>query len=789
MKHLIPKQAWPHVVAGGLVLIFIITFSWLAIQRHRAFLSEFDLGVYNQVVWNTLHGRIFFYTSTGRPLLHLSNHADPILLLPAPLYLLHNGPETLLVLQAALIGLAGLPVFWLGREKLKSNLAGLSLLLAYLLFPGTEVVTLSDFHPPALAFAFLMFAFYFLEKRKTAWFILFIILAMACKEQIPLQVTFLGLYALIRHRAWRLGLFTIGLGVAWFLVVMYWVIPTYSVTSDHIFLHYYADFGDNPLAIVTTVFTRPDLVLQNLWQPAKITYLRDLFTPFAFLPLLGLPVLLVGAPSFAINLLSNNPAMFNAARGHYVADVTPWLIWATLWGMILLKQGLEHLWPRSRVNFGDLLGLILLAVSGGWHLFFGYSPLLFDAPRYEVTAHDELGQRLVNRIPPGAPISAQNRLYPHLSHRTIAYVFPDIHEAEYILLDVTADTVPFHPNNYRDEVKTLLKAGEFGIVEATDGYILLQRGAKNATLPDSFYDFARVPAAAPQYPLDVQFGDELRLLGFDVLDEPRWQETGVRFYWQALKPIKSDLRLYPFFMNQQGAVIEDTSLRPMTTQLWYPPQQWSPGEIVISQTLPWTLGQQWSLAVGVLAGQDWAQWNQRLKVWVNQPTPGLRRFETNTWARLASFERQGRQLTQIVPSDQDLVPPNEVEYNLGHKMKLLGYGVSQEGQALNLTLYWEALELMGHDYTVFAHLLDIDGNLVAQHDGQPEWDVSIPTTTWQPGEKLRDRHVLPLPPGLSPGTYYLRVGVYYWQTLERLPVLKNGAPVADVVELGPVTLN
>src|SRR5512135_664775 len=116
-----------HLVAWGMVLAYIVTFTWLAILRHAGFgFSGFDLGVYDQVVWNTLHGRLFFYTTTGQPLLHLSNHADPILALVAPFYLIYSGPEMLLFLQAAAIGLGGLPLFWLGREKLESDLAGRS---------------------------------------------------------------------------------------------------------------------------------------------------------------------------------------------------------------------------------------------------------------------------------------------------------------------------------------------------------------------------------------------------------------------------------------------------------------------------------------------------------------------------------------------------------------------------------------------------------------------------------------------------------------------------------------
>ncbi len=761
------------------VLTFIVTFAGLALQRHAAFQSGFDLGVYDQVVWNTLHGRFFFYTSTGQPLLHLSNHADPILALVAIFYLFHSAPETLLVLQAALVGLAGLPVFWLARQKLNSNFAALGLLTAYLLFPGIEAVTLADFHPPVLAFSFLMFAFYSLENRRGGWFLLFAVLAMACKEQIPLQVMFLGVYAIVRHKNWRLGLTTIVLAGIWFAVVMLWVIPAFSVTGEHIFLKYYSDFGQSPLEIVSTVVSRPDLVLRSLWQPEKLAYLRDLFAPFAFLPLLGLPVLLIGTPSFAINLLSNNPAMHNAVRGHYVADVTPWLVWASLFGLVLLAK-----LARGRSMVLTAATVILLMVSLGWHWQYGLSPLSPTAPKFPVTAHARIGAALAAEIPADAPVSSQLRLYAHLSNRQFAYVLPFIRQADYIFLDVTADTSPLHPNDFRAKIEQLLADGQFGIWRAADGFIVLKRGESNTTLPDAFFDFARVTDPQPQIPLNVQFGDSLRLLGADVTDSPRRAETTVRLYWQALNPITAPLRLYPFFVNPNGETVEDTSLRPMVTQLWYPPTQWKPGEIVVSETLPWTLGNEWSLGVGVLRGENWADWRQRLPV----TAAGVRRFDAGTWVRAASFARQGRQLVAVVPADTDLQPPNVAQFNFDNKMELRGYAAEHTGSILNVTLYWRASAAMARDYTVFVHLLDANGAVVAQHDGQPTDQLPMPTGTWQPGETLRDRHAVTLPADLPPGEYQLRVGVYFLPTMARLPVLKNGAAASDSVLLGSVRL-
>jgi hypothetical protein len=206
--------------------------------------------------------------------------------------------------------------------------------------------------------------------------------------------------------------------------------------------------------------------------------------------------------------------------------------------------------------------------------------------------------------------------------------------------------------------------------------------------------------------------------------------------------------------------------------------------------MPWALGDRWSLAVGVLNGSAWADWSQRLPVEIIDAPQPLRRFEAHTWVRLTTFERQGRPLVEILPDESDFQPAQPLQANFADQMQLLGYdtAVETDPAALSLTLYWQALTALPRDYTIFVHLLDAEGNLVAQHDNGPWWEVAIPTSTWQPGEKLRDQHRLDLPADLPPGSYQLQIGVYYWETLERLPVLENGTPLNNYVELGRVDL-
>jgi hypothetical protein len=81
------------------------------------------------------------------------------------------------------------------------------------------------------------------------------------------------------------------------------------------------------------------------------------------------------------------------------------------------------------------------------------------------------------------------------------------------------------------------------------------------------------------------------------------------------------------------------------------------------------------------------------------------------------------------------------------------------GAALCVELNWEALKQPAADYTVYIHVIDLQGNLIAQNDMQPRSGFA-PTTQWKPEEKISDRHGLILPANLPAGKYNVRIGLY-----------------------------
>jgi hypothetical protein len=104
-------------------------------------------------------------------------------------------------------------------------------------------------------------------------------------------------------------------------------------------------------------------------------------------------------------------------------------------------------------------------------------------------------------------------------------------------------------------------------------------------------------------------------------------------------------------------------------------------------------------------------------------------------------------------------------------VELLGYDVRDAvrapGSPLEVTLHWHALQTPDRNYHVFVHLLNADGDILAQHDGLPQGGER-PPYGWLPGEYIADSHLLHLPGTLIDGDYRLAVGLYDPVTAQRL---------------------
>lgn len=108
------------------------------------------------------------------------------------------------------------------------------------------------------------------------------------------------------------------------------------------------------------------------------------------------------------------------------------------------------------------------------------------------------------------------------------------------------------------------------------------------------------------------------------------------------------------------------------------------------------------------------------------------------------------------------------------------------GEVAPVTLVWQTASPQTKPLQVFLHLIDAQGTLVAQHDGQPGAGYR-PVTGWAVGEQVRDQHGIWLPDNLAAGQYELYVGLYDPQTGQRLQ-LSASANAADSFRLGQISV-
>ncbi len=107
---------------------------------------------------------------------------------------------------------------------------------------------------------------------------------------------------------------------------------------------------------------------------------------------------------------------------------------------------------------------------------------------------------------------------------------------------------------------------------------------------------------------------------------------------------------------------------------------------------------------------------------------------------------------------------------------------------LNVTLFWQAVAPVANDFTVFVQLVDANRRIVAQSDGQPQQGFYA-TPNWQPGERITDLHLLPLPLDILPGTYDLLIGLYEAGSGARLQILDSaGQFQSDYVKIPGVVI-
>jgi uncharacterized membrane protein len=321
------------------MLVYALEMSYQAVLRYETFkATAFDLGNMDQVLWNTIHGRLFQFTNQAidwyGPPTRLAVHFEPIILPLSLLYAFGADPRILLVFQTVVLALGAVPVFLLTRKYLPEwPLLATFMVLAYLLAPALLGLNIFDFHPLSLATPLLLYAILALTYKRYGWFLVACILAAACKEDVPLDIAMLGILVIWRYELPRLGITLIIGGLLWSFLAFFVIIPHFFPGAQHNnFIYRYDLLGSSPGELILNLLFHPWLLFTTFVTAGRVFYLASLLRSTGFLALLAPEWLLAALPSLAENMLSTDPVVYSGVY-HYNAPIIPFVMIAAIHGM------------------------------------------------------------------------------------------------------------------------------------------------------------------------------------------------------------------------------------------------------------------------------------------------------------------------------------------------------------------------------------------------------------------------------------------------------------------------
>ncbi|MBI4787532.1 MAG: DUF2723 domain-containing protein [Chloroflexi bacterium] len=262
----------------------------------------------------------------------------------------------------------------------------------------------------------------------------------------------------------------------------------------------------------------------------------------------------------------------------------------------------------------------------------------------------------------------------------------------------------------------------------------------------------------PRYTMpDARIVDGAQVIGYDLDPDPPQPGTLARvlIYYRALD------RMYPMYSS--ALTINDITGKLWSDYYGFPGSQYQP-------TYRWQAGDVYR-----------EQWQF---IWPADAPSGLYNFDLSWYVydldtRKSDFDHENKLALGVIRvgnlTTNTIGNPKLAQ--AGQAISFLGWDsapasnsdtiTAARGSQIALDLYWRSDRELRGQYTVFVHLVDTNGRVIADADSPPSSGL-FPTDRWTVGEVVRDRHTLQVPSDLAPGDYAIEIGMYLPSTGKRL---------------------
>ena len=473
------------------VIFFAIVYSLLSLVNHYNFRTyAYDLGLHSSAMWDYAHFR-FNNSTLLQPELknYLSEHFEIFIMLLSPFCYIF-GTYTLLIFQIIFVLFGGFGVYKYIKEISGSERIAFLAQLHFYFFYGIFSALSFDFHNNVIGAMFVPWFFYFFHLKKWKIAIVFFILMISTKENMPLWMAFICaglslLYWKEKKYRWNAMAFSCVAFIS-FIVIVKFIMPSLANNGESYvqIRNNYSAVGNSLTEITYSFFSKPIYVFKLFFINHSGKIMGDYYKAesWIFLLLAG-GILFFLRPQFWIMLIPifaqkmfHNDLLKWGLGDHYSIEFAPICSIGAFYVITKFKNDRIKLYAAWLVSIFSIV-LAVRSCDRTYTYFDRNRHRIYKANHYnrdydyDITeAHNAL-----KLIPDDSRVSAQSPFVPHLVFRDYIYQFPAINDAEYVIFSYKENSYPLTKQSFAVQTAMLLNSEDWKKIYDKNAMVILKR--------------------------------------------------------------------------------------------------------------------------------------------------------------------------------------------------------------------------------------------------------------------------------------------------------------------------
>ena len=476
------------ITIGLSVAFFALVSAWTVARIHCFSCPTYDFGIFSQMFHNMKETGLPLTTLERDGLLsHFAVHVSPIYYLILPFYWLVPSPDTLQVLQAAIITSAVIPLWKICKHHGLSGTNRMLICALLLLYPAFSGGTSYDIHENCFLTPLILWLLYGIDRKNTVITIIAAFLTLTVKEDAAVYVAVIALWLTLKTllhfkkkemKSLITGIALLIVSVGYFFIVTGYLAKHGDGVMNYRYENFMYEDSSSLFTVIKSIILNPMKAIYECMDSEKLSFIFITLSPLLGLPLLTRRyeryILLI--PYILVNLMSDYPYQ-HSIFFQYTFGSLAFLIYLTVINLADLKTNLKRV---ATLNIALILSICCFAST--------ILPTAIYFPAIAITRAEKYQEirEALDMIPNDATVSATTFYTTYLSNREIIYDVEycstdHLLESEFIVLG-SPESISYtnyatygKNNGYENLIAMLKRSGYSEYVTVEDTLVIWHR--------------------------------------------------------------------------------------------------------------------------------------------------------------------------------------------------------------------------------------------------------------------------------------------------------------------------